>query len=300
MHCNAFTDTHEPCLTPVHTERGVCSEHTDYYDEDRWLNRFPFNPDLDYAYYFCTRKKLKHIYHKAILEKYIVIKENHFKDLLRFGDPIETLQDYYLLCCMQPGVDPLWSIKIFKRVVQTMVDTLTFSHDLVKENKDLLYRHLDPLFNNDVRSFDSIVYRVLYYMTQVNISATLKMMMIDPIDTPLNSLIQYIKDHPKFKSEFVWKESKYKEAMLKMLSQQDYTTETIQAKVIDIVQDLSEEAIKIRESRKKDFLPMADEIVSLSWAPERFVDWCLSVDEQDEIRTRWSIRSPNTMTCIPP
>lgn len=300
MHCNAFTDTHEPCLTSVDTERGVCSEHTDYYDEDLWLKRFPFNPDLDYAYYFCTRKKLKDIYHKAILEKYIVIKENHFKDLLRFGDPIETLQDYYLLCCMQPGVDPLWSIKIFKRVVQTMVYTLAFSNDLVKENNSILYRHLDPLFNNDVRSFDSIVYRVLYYMTQVSLSARSKEVIIDSVDSPLDSLIHYIKDHPKFKREFVWKESKYKEAMLKMLSQQGYTKDTIQGKIIEIVQNLANESKEIRESRKKDFGPMADEIMSLSWAPERFVDWCLSVDEQDEIKGRWSIRNPNTMTCIPP
>jgi len=300
MHCNAFTDTHQPCLTPVDTDRGICSEHTDYYDEDVWLNRFPFNPDLDYAYYFCTRKNLKQIYHKAILEKYIVIKENHFKDLLRFGDPIETLQDYYLLCCMQPGVDPLWSIRIFKRVVQTTVDTMVFSDDLVKENKDVLYRHLDPLVNNDVRSFDSILYRILYYMTQVSLSASSKKKLLDCIDSPSGSIIQYFKDHPKFKKEFIWKESKYKEAMIKMLSQQEYTGDTIQGKIIQIVQNLSEEATQIRESRKKEFRPMADEIVSLTWAPERFVDWCLSVDEQDELRSRWSIRSPYTMTCIPP
>ena len=300
MHCNAFTETHQPCLTSVHAERGLCPQHVDYYDEDKWLKRFPFNPDLDYAYYFCTRKNLKEIYHKAILEKYIVIKESHFKDLLRFGDPIETLQDYYLLCCMQPGVDPLWSLSIFKRVVQTIVDTIVFNHDLVKENKSLLYRHLDPLFNNDVRSFDSIVYRLLYYITQVSLNASSKRIFIDSIDNPSGSLIQYIKDHPKFKREFAWKESAYKKAMLKMLLQKEYTKDTIQGKIIDIVTNLSEEAAKIRESRKKDFRPMADDIMSMSWAPERFVDWCLSVDEQDDIRKRWSIRSPNTMICIPP
>jgi len=254
MHCNAFTDTHQPCLTPVDTDRGICSEHTDYYDEDVWLNRFPFNPDLDYAYYFCTRKNLKQIYHKAILEKYIVIKETHFKDLLRFGDPIETLQDYYLLCCMQPGVDPLWSIRIFKRVVQTIVDIMVFSNDLVKENKSILYRHLDPLFNNDVRSFDSIVYRVLYYITQVSLSASSKSVFIDSIDAPSDSLIQYIKDHPKFKKEFIWKESKYKAAMLKMLSQNEYTKDSIQGKVIEMVTNLSEEATQPVSPVKKSFV----------------------------------------------
>lgn len=282
--CNAFHENHSPCSIPVTTERGVCPGHHDFY-KDVWISRYPLNMDGENDFFFSSSEKLKNVYKKAILEGYVKITQAHFQDLVYSGKPVSSFVDYYLLCCLQPGVDPLWHFRLFNETVTEIANCHTRSvFPLVKNDKTILYRFLDPLFNTTMREFDAIFY---YMVNRLCAGYYTPSKTPIHIDDPSVSLLQYFQDHPKFKREFLWKHSIYNENSISLISSRK--DEPVPKKILSFIFDLPEKRKACYESQKLAFKEKAEEIVQVTWAPERFMKWCVDVEEGKELNERWPL-----------
>ena len=287
--CKAFDANHNPCPQSVETGQITCSDHTDFYTPRIWFNQYPLNIVDDDDYFFSSNEKLKTVYNTAILEGLVKITQEHFQDLVECGKPIESLIDYYLLCCKQPGVDPLWNFHLFNETSKQIMNCHTSRiYDMIQEDKSILYRLLDPIFNNDVRDFDSILYHLLYNLTSKDKMITHSINEHIHLDNQSVSLIQYIEDHPKFSSEFLWKHSKYNESLISMISSGNTSENSTSNKILTFLLSLPDKRRVFYESRKAAFKEKADEIISITWAPERFLKWCMTNEEVDDIKNRFT------------
>jgi hypothetical protein len=288
--CNAFDTNQDPCFRSVPTERGVCEDHYDYYESNRWFCEYPLNIQTDDLDYFASSSdKLKKVYKKAILGGFITITQSHFNDLINSGRPIESLVDYYLLCCMQPGIDPLWSVRLFKQVAREIIMCHHPSvYQLVQKDSNFLYKFLDPLFNNTTRSFDSMLFNLLINIALVNTSWS-RNTCADCILNPKVSLIQYIQDHPLYTMEFAWKYSEYDLIVTSLLNRKNPKEGSIANHILKFILSIPEKRRSIRESHKAAFKEKANEIIEHAWAPERVLNWCLDVEEQGQLKNRWLI-----------
>lgn len=284
-YCNGFHENLNPCLNEVLEPRGLCVDHTNYYTSDtEFLNKIYYN-----GFYLSSREKTMNVFKKAILEGFIRVTQKHLMNLLYISRPLEDLLDYYLICCMQPGVDPLWSTTFFKKIVLEIVSCHSnMTYFLLEENPSKLYSLLNPFFNNTSRSFDSILYNLLYYVSQLEITEPLRFKKVDNISNPKVSLLQYILDHPRFRDEFSWTHSIYSEKFISLISSSNHSIDGLTSKILEFLVRLDEKRKAIRESRKDMFKEKRDEILSIAWAPERFCDWCLTPDQGEALRSRWS------------
>lgn len=288
--CKAFDAKHNQCLASVLTDRDVCKEHSNFYDPIQWFQRYPLNiENEDDDYFFSSSDKLKKVYTTAILGGFITITQDHLRDLVDTGKPIESLVDYYLLCCLQPGVDPLWNSRLFHQTSKEIADChnlILYEH--VQRDKNFLYRLLEPLFNNDVRAFDTILYHLLFNIALLEDNYKTYSTKPMYLDNPDISLLQYVQSHSKFNNEFLWKHSVHSENTISLISSRNLTERSISKKILDFLLSLPEKRKARQEYQRASFTEKAEEIVSVAWAPERVTNWCMSHDESKDIETRWS------------
>lgn len=270
-HCNAFTDDLNPCLAAC--QGDVCDEHMNFYDPDIWFERFIFSVDR-LRYVFSSPAKIQLIYKKAILDGRIQITRDHFRDLDTSQSPA-SLVDYYLLCCKQPGVDPLWSIMLFMLSIKTILDMHHPSvHDVILTNRHLLDRFLDPLFNT--KSFDMIMAQVFFHVL-----ANDRHRGIQTIDHPTVSLFQYIKSHPKY-TELLWKHS-YHEENLVTLIRNSKNKGPSHDKVGLFLADIPAQRLAHYAKCRKQNQILREEIIYAVWNPE----WYLDHEEYKGLMVRW-------------
>ena len=270
-HCSAFTDDLNPCLIPC-LDGDICLEHTDFYNPDVWFERFIFSVDR-LRYVFSSPAKIQLIYKKAILDGRVKITRGHFRDLDTSQNPV-GLVDYYLLCCRQPGVDPLWSNLLFKQSIKTILDMHSPRvHDVIIHNRHLLDRFLDPLFNNNRWPFDYMMAQVLFNLLNLNHPGQ------HLIDHPTVSLFQYIKSHPKYQGELLWKYSVHEEHLLTLLN--GYAHEKVKA----FLSGIPGQRIAHREKCSKTNQAMREEIRQAVWNPE----WYLDHEDYKALVVRWGL-----------
>ena len=272
-HCNAFTYDLNPCLTTC--QGDVCDEHTNFYNPDIWFERFIFSVDRLH-YVFSSAAKIQLIYKKAVLDGRIQITRDHFRDLDTSQNPA-SLVDYYLLCCKQPGVDPLWSIMLFMLSIKTILDMHRPGvHDVVLMNRHLLDRFLDPLFNT--KPFDMIMAQTFFHVL-----ANDRHRGIQNIDHPTVSLFQYIKSHPKY-TELLWKHSYHEENLVTLIHNsrnKGLSYEKVRVFLADIPAQRLAHYAKCREQNQA----LREEIAYAVWNPA----WYLDHEEYKDLMVRWSI-----------
>lgn len=280
--CNAFDKFNSPCLSNVPEGHDVCEQHTYFYGP-RWFEKFIFAPDPNPRdFFFTSSSKVKAIYTKAILESRVKITKEHFVALEQSGKPLYTCVDYYILCCMQDGVDPLWSPALFTQAVKEILGCHSaMIYDSVKINPWILTRFLDPLLNTKARTFGNMMCHILYSAYCVD---TKDYSIRHNIDAPGISLIQCIKRSPKFQSEFLWEFSDSEERLAELLASSEVVPGSLKEKIKQFfmgIKGLREEA---REAQTEAFKARRDEIKEIAWMPERVVYWCLDTEQMKRIK----------------
>ena len=277
FHCNAFTDDLNPCLMTCLDGKDVCVEHSDFYDPDIWFERFIFSIDR-LRYVFSSPAKIQLIYKKAILDGRIQITRGHFRDLDTSQNPA-SLVDYYLLCCKQPGVDPFWSNILFKQTIKTILDMHSPRvHDVIVHNRHLLDRFLEPIFNSAKWPFDYMMAQVLFNAVTINHPGH------QLIDHPTVSLFQYIKSHPNYQGELLWKHSVHEENLLVLLNTASLNG-IAKEKVNAFVSELPAERAAHREKCIKTNQAMREEIREAVWNPA----WYLDHEDYNALVIRWGL-----------
>ena len=276
-YCNAFDRFNSPCLSEVPNGCDVCEQHTYFYGPT-WFERFPFAPEPNpRAFFFSASSKIKAIYEKAILEGRIKVTREHIKRLEE-ELPAHVGLDYYLLCCMQSSVDPLSSPKYFTRAVKEILNChKPMIYSAVQADPYLLKRFINPLLNTDYRSFSNMVCHILYCATRLKDTSG-----VVNLDGPI-SLIQEIKNHPKFNSEFVWEHSDSEEKLINMLICSKPEAGTIHYVIKKFFLDMKALRIAAHEKQKSLFETRRNEIMEIAWGPERFSKWCLDTEEMKRI-----------------
>jgi len=272
--CNAFDRFNSPCLSEVPHGCDVCEQHTYFYGP-QWLERFPFAPEPNARmFFFSSPSKIKAIYVKAIVEGRVKITRDDIKRLEDYG-PSESCIDYYTICCMQDGVDPLSSPKLFTQVVKQIVNFhRPMVYDAIRADPQLLTRFLNPLLDTSYRSFGNMVCHILYCAYRLKTSNDL----VQNIDATV-SLIQEIKNHPKFSSEFLWEHSDTEEKLINMLLYSNAEPGSIQEKIKKFFMEMKGLRQEAQIKQRKLFSDKREEIVALAWSPERFRQWCLDTEE---------------------
>ena len=272
-YCNAFDRFNSPCLSEVPEGCDVCTQHTYFYGP-QWFDRFPFAAEPNSRmFFFSAPSKIKTIYTKAILENRVIVSRGHIKDL-EDQIPLHTGVDYYLLCCMQDGMDPLSSPKFFTQAVKEILRCHeTMIYDSIRADPGLLTRFLNPLLNTKYRSFSNMVCHILYCAYRLKNTNASK-----NIDGVV-SLFQEIKQHPKFNSEFLWEHSDSEEKLVNMLVYNRAEPGSVQEKIKTFFTDMRELRTAAHEKQRLSFQPRRDEILELAWSPERFTRWCLDTEE---------------------
>jgi hypothetical protein len=285
--CKAFDALHNPCLNETSDGHLVCEIHTNFYNPAVWFHKYVLVPDPNPRQYsIASSEKLKKVYKTAILEGLVPIKWNHFRDLEDSGKSLGHLADYYLLCCMQPGVDPLWSMPLFNVVI--MWACMLHKPDNYKpysyEDKFMSVL-LDPLFNS-LRKFDYMMATVLYSVCSHSNLDTFTD--VDKnIDNPRYSLLQYIKDHPKFTSELLWMDSVAEQSLTRVLSR--IPNQAVVKKIKEFLESIPELRLAERKKRVNLFSERAQEIREIAWHPKRVRHWCLDTETLADINERWPL-----------
>jgi hypothetical protein len=284
-YCNAFDRFNSPCLSEVSEGCDVCSQHTYFYGPN-WFDRFPLAPEPNSRmFFFSSPSKIKAIYEKAIVEKRIIVSRSHIKDLEE-QVPLHTGVDYYLLCCMQDDFDPLSSPKFFTRAIKEILRCHeNMIYDAIRADPALLRRFLDPLLNSKYRSFGNMVCHILYCAYRINNSSASQ-----NIDGAM-SLLQEIKNHPKFHSEFVWEHSNSEEKLIEMIGYSKVDPGSVQEKIKNFFQDMKAIRTAAHEKQRLSFQDKREEIMELAWSPERFARWCLDTEEMARVvgYSKWGL-----------
>ena len=277
-YCNAFDRFNSPCLAEVSEGCDVCTQHTYFYGP-QWFERFPFAPEPNSRmFFFSASSKIKAIYMKAIVERRVIVTRAHIKELEE-NIPVHLGVDYYLLCCMQDDVDPLSSPKFFTQAIKEILNCHSvFIYDTIRADPGLLTRFLNPLLNTKYRGFGNIVCHILYsaYRIRDNADASKN------IDGAI-SLLQEIKNHPKFYSEFVWEHNTSEEKLVNILLYNKAEPGSVQEKIKNFFSDMRALRSAAHEKQRVSFEPKKEEILALAWSPERFARWCLDTEEMARI-----------------
>ena len=282
IYCNAFDDDHNPCLNQVSWARGICGEHASYYEPAKWFDRF-IHGNLNLIYSEHCSSKVKAMYKKAILDKYVPITQTLLKQIEETPNLIGI--EFYLLCCRQAGVDPMWSNKLYVHTIEKIVHCHCAAvYPLIKENRHCLDDLVLPLLNNTTRQIDFIICTMLYTIARCVVKIT-----IDPsapyIYDPQVSVLQIIQDHPRFKGEFLWMHSEMEDRIRDILSSTKHYP--LHTKLLAFLETLPEKREAARESRKAGFSEKAQEIIEVSWNPSRPFEWYLDMEEVQELKERW-------------
>ena len=273
--CDAFTEYLNPCLMAC-SHNGLCILHQTYYDPEEWFERHIFSPNRN-LYCFSSGAKIQSIYKKAILDGRVKITRDHFRDLDTSHHP-ESLVDYYLICCKQPGVDPLWSKKLFNNTIkQILTMHRPDIHPIVSMNRNLLDRFLEPLFNTSYRSFEYMVSYVLFSIMSLEVTDGVHKGAVN-LDKSV-SLLQYIKDHPKFHSEILLGQSYSIENLLQV------TNPARDGKIVEFLRSLPDQRRAFREQRYEKNKEMREEISYAVWRPESY----LGFEEYRDLKARWNL-----------
>ena len=283
--CSAFNRFNSPCLNHVSGGNDVCHRHVNFYKPDVWFARFPFSPEGQRAFYFSSGAKLQAIYKKGIIEGRVPIDRTHFTDIEQH-DKNGNLVDYYLLCCLNEDVDPLWNTKMFQKAIIEIMNCHkqgVFSNILA--NKNLLYRFLDPIFNSSFRSFSYMVYNTLYTAIMMeSIKNTGNNSAGVNLDNVEVSLLQYIKSHPKF-TDFIWEHSDKEEKVLALANNKKAEADSCHEKIKIFLESLAGEREQLRVSKTAVMAPLRQEIIAAVWHPSMFMDF----KEYQELKSRWII-----------
>jgi len=245
-------------------------------------------------FFFSAGSKVKAIYQKAIVERRVIVTRAHIKELEE-RVPLHVGVDYYLLCCMQDGVDPLSSPKFFTQAIKEILRCHeNMIYDTIRADPALLRRFLEPLLNSKYRSFSNMVCHILYCAYRIkNTRAS------QSIDGTV-SLIQEIKNHPKFNSEFVWEHSMSEERLVNMLIYSKAEPNSVQEKIKKFFTDMRGVRTAAHERQRVSFEPKKEEIMALAWSPQRFANWCLDTEEMARILSysKWDITEDPATTQI--
>lgn len=273
-YCNAFDRFNSPCVSEIPEGCDVCEQHTYFYGP-QWLERFPFAPEPNSRmFFFTSSSKIKAIYVKAIVEGRVKVTRDHIKRLEEYG-PSESCIDYYAICCMQNGVDPLSSPRLFTQVVKQILNFhRPMVYDAIRADPQLLTRFLNPLLNTTYRSFGNMVCHILYCAYRLATPADL----VQNIDAAI-SLIQEIKNHPKFSSEFLWEHSNTEEKLINMLLYSKAEPGSVQEKIKKFFMDMKGLRQDAQLKQRNLFSGKKEEILALAWSPDRFRQWCLDTEE---------------------
>lgn len=294
-YCNAFDRFNSPCLAEVPDGCDVCSQHTYFYGP-QWFDRFPFAPEPNSRmFFFSAPSKIKAIYEKAIIERRVIVTRSHIKDL-EDNVPLHVGVDYYLLCCMQDDMDPLSSPKFFTQAVKDILNCHKgVIYDTVRADPGLLRRFLNPLLNTKYRSFGNIVCHILYSAYRMR----------DNSDVSKNingvvSLLQEIKGHPKFNSEFVWEHNTSEEKLVNILLYNKAEPGSVQEKIKTFFSEMRSLRAAAHERQRLSFEPKKEEIMALAWSPQRFTQWCLDTEEMARVLSysKWNITQDPATTQI--
>lgn len=203
----------------------------------------------------------------------MIVTRSHIKNL-EDNVPLHVGVDYYLLCCMQDNVDPLSSPKFFTQAIKEILRCHEdINHDTIRANPDILRRFLNPLLNSNYRTFSNMVCHILYCAYRIkNTRASQK------IDAPV-SLLNEIKYHPKFNSEFIWEHSVSEERLVNMFLYNDADPASLQGKIKKFFTDMRALRSAAHEKQRVSFQAKKEEIMALAWSPERFAQWCLDTEE---------------------
>jgi len=194
--------------------------------------------------------------------------------------------DYYLFCCGHPDVDPLWSTVLFKRAIHLILCLhKTVVYSTILDDKKLLTRFLDPIFNSPYRSFSTMLFTTFQ-----------KILIFDPVrrgdaglylDREEISLIQYIKAHPKFK-DFLLEHSDKEDKMLGLLkNSRPVEANSCHEKVKKFFESLPAERQKLLEQMAARIAPLRTEIVEAVWHPSMFMDF----REYQDLKNRWCLQT---------
>ena len=285
--CQAFNKFHAPCFSHPLEGKDVCFQHQNFYNPDIWFRRFPLSPIGVRLFYFSSSSKIRHIYKKAILEGRVPITKQHFVDLEESSmGETDAYVDYYLFCCGHPDVDPLWSTVLFKRAIHLILCLhKTVVYSTILDDKKLLTRFLDPIFNSPYRSFSTMLFTTFQ-----------KILIFDPVrrgdaglylDREEISLIQYIKAHPKFK-DFLLEHSDKEDKMLGLLkNSRPVEANSCHEKVKKFFESLPAERQKLLEQMAARIAPLRTEIVEAVWHPSMFMDF----REYQDLKNRWCLQT---------
>jgi len=266
MYCNAFTDDLNPCLMSCALGSDVCILHTDFYTPEIWFERFIFSVDRE-IYYFSSPSKIQLLYKKSILDGRVPVTREHFQDLLSGTLEPSSLVDYYCLCCRQPGVDPFWNMTLFRATVKTILDLHKPGvYDMILPNRLTMYRFLDPLFTN-VR-FDAMAFTILYYACMLEEDSHAA-----HFDNKSVSMLQYLKDHPKFKI-ILTQYCLVEEILLDIVkASSSGTSSTVKKKVSEFLRSLLTYRQRFKVYRELTCRDMKKELVEIVYQrPELFLD----------------------------
>jgi hypothetical protein len=237
-------------------------------------------------FFFSAPSKIKAIYEKAIVERRVIVSRSHIKDLEENVSPNVGI-DYYLLCCMQEDMDPLSSPKFFTQAVKEILNChKAFIYDAVRADPGLLRRFLTPLLNTKYRSFSNVVCHILYSAYRMRDNADVSKNINGVV-----SLLEEIKCHPKFHSEFVWEHSNSEEKLVNMITYSKAEPGSVQEKIKEFFQDMRAIRTAAHEKQRLSFQPQREQIMGLAWSPERFARWCLDTEEMARVigYSKWGL-----------
>jgi hypothetical protein len=284
--CNAFDRLHNPCLNEIPHGADVCEQHENFYTQawfDRYVFRLEPNPT---KFFFTSSEKIKNVYKKAILGSRIQITRQHFRQVESLLNPVSDFVDYYLLCCMQPNVDPLWSSKLFEASIKKILANHNKPTQLTRSN---VSEYLNPIFNTNNRSFSSMLFYTIYYIIRLDDQLVRSVYAAaDKFDNPEASFLQYVKTHPKFKKELLWSTSFVEDNIMSLLSNKASPAGSIHGKLLSFLSSLPELRLLERERHRDEFRPLGQEIVETAWNPDRSLKWCLSIDETKRYKDEYS------------
>lgn len=272
--CCAFTKSHVQCKLRKDKSGNFCFMHPNYFTD--WFDQ---NPPLRGIRTVCER--IRSMHKEVITNGYVEITQDLLCSLK--SEPYAYV-DYYVLCCQNPRVDPMWVPEMLHHAIAMMFRDVYITRSTVAV---AMKEWLLPLIRNP-------------HMESREKQQQLLEILVHWSGRYLHTYRSLTEDHIiQFWSIYVHEadlgwcypemENRMRLAEKVLLKQEgvDIDAEVYRVTIRIALEEIARPYELLKYYQKMRMSEIKEELIAVAWGPDRMMEWCMDIVEMQEMKMNW-------------